>query len=75
MEIIPTCFELHVSYDWRATASKLSPRHFAFSFRHFFGFSDNCGHDTYSQATHGVEHGVLNVCVTAVTSLLGTNGV
>ena len=23
MEIIPTCFELHVSYDWRVMALKL----------------------------------------------------
>ena len=25
MEIIPTCFELQVSYDWRVTAMKLYP--------------------------------------------------
>ena len=30
MEIIPTCLELRMSYDWRATALKLSPRRFAF---------------------------------------------
>ena len=41
MEIIPSCFELRVMYDWRVLASKLSLRCFVFSFRHFFGFSCN----------------------------------
>ena len=41
MEIIPTCLELHVSYNWQATASKLSLRCFASSFGHFFGLSNN----------------------------------
>ena len=42
MEIIPTCFELHISSDRQAVASELSPKSFAFSFRHFIGFSHNC---------------------------------
>ena len=41
MEIIPTCLELRVSYDWRVVASKLSPRCFTFLFGHIFGFSGN----------------------------------
>ena len=41
MEIIPTCCEFYVSYDWQVKASKLSLRHFAFSFKHLFGFSHN----------------------------------
>ena len=36
MEIVPTCLELQVSYGWRATASKLSPRRFAFLFGNLF---------------------------------------
>ena len=38
MGIIPTCFELHVGYDWRVMALKPS---LAFSFGQFFGFSRN----------------------------------
>ena len=63
MEIIPTCFEFHVSYNWQATALKLSPTWFGLSPGHFFGFSpNNCVHDTYmyNQATPGV----LNACIT-----------
>ena len=41
MEIMPTCFELRVSYDWQATASKLSLRSFTFLFGHLFVFSPN----------------------------------
>ena len=52
MEIIPACFELRVSYDWWAIASKLPPKHFTFSFEHFFDFShNNCGCGMCSQAT------------------------
>ena len=57
MEIIPTPCELCVNY-------KLSPRHFAFSFEHFFSFSHNnhvyTGLGMYSQATPGI----LNARVT-----------
>ena len=69
METIPTCFELHVSYDQQATASKLSPRSFAFYSRCFFGFPhNNCvytGRGTYSQATPGL----LNTCITGCHKL------
>ena len=41
MEIIPTCLELYVGYDWQAIALKLSLRRNAVSFWHFFGFSHN----------------------------------
>ena len=63
MEIIPSCLELCVSYDWRATASKLSPRRYAFSFKHLGWLLAiivcilGMGH---SQATPGL----LNACVT-----------
>ena len=64
MQIICTCLELCVKYDWRATALKLSPDHNAVSIGCFFGFSCNkcmyTGRDTNSQATPGL----LNVCVT-----------
>ena len=65
MEIIPTCLELHVGYNWQAMVSNLSPRYLAFSFGSFFDFSHNncvyseCG--MYSQATPGLQ----NMCVTA----------
>ena len=50
MAIIPSYFELRVSYGWQATAVKLSPKHSAFLFGHLFGFSsNNCGCSTYSQ--------------------------
>ena len=42
MEIIPTGFELRVSYYWQVMASKLLLRRFTFSFQCFFGFSHNC---------------------------------
>ena len=38
MKIIPTCFELRASYNWRVMASKLSPTRFAFSFVRFLAF-------------------------------------
>ena len=38
MKIIPTCFELRASYDWRVMASKLSRTRFAFSFVRFLAF-------------------------------------
>ena len=38
MYIIPTCFELCTSYDWRVTAWKLSQTRFAFSFVRFLAF-------------------------------------
>ena len=64
MQIISTCLELRVNYDWQATASKLSPEHNAVSFWCFFGFLHNhcmyTGRVTYSQATPRL----LNACVT-----------
>ena len=55
IEIIPSCLELRVSYDWQATAVKLSPERNTVSFGHFLGFShNNCvyiGCGTYGQAT------------------------
>ena len=41
MEIKPTCLELHVSYNWQVTASKLLQRPCACRIRHLFGFSRN----------------------------------
>ena len=41
MEIIPTCLELCVSYDWQFMASKLSLRHLMAiqAIRYLYGFS------------------------------------
>ena len=38
MKIIPTCFELFTSYDWRVMAPKLSQACFAFWFISFLAF-------------------------------------
>ena len=38
MKIIPTCFELCTSYDWRVMASKVSQARFMFSFVRFLAF-------------------------------------
>ena len=59
MEIIPTCLELCVSYDWWAKASKPFLERNAVSFWHFSGFScNNCVYTrrgTYSGPHSGPE--------------------
>ena len=51
MEIVPTCFELHVSYHWWASYKLEMVCH-----QHLFGFScNNCGCGTYYQDTLGVQ--------------------
>ena len=66
MELIPSCFELRVSYNWQPTASKPSPRRFMFSFRHVLDFwHNNCGCGTYSQATLEV----MKACITGCDEL------
>ena len=63
MEIIPACLELHVNYDWWVMASKLSQKHFLFSFRQFFSFSCiNCGHCTNILATPEVLSAYVTGC-------------
>ena len=53
MEIIPTCFELRVRYDWQAMALKWSSRCSTFSFGHFFDFSrNNCVGVTHIVRSH-----------------------
>ena len=70
-EIIPTCFELFVSYDWQVMAPKLSLRHFMFLLKHFFGFlHNNCvgvARIVGPQATPGL----LNTCITGCDEYAG----
>ena len=52
IEIIRTCLELRVRYDWQAMASKLSPRWFTFSLGHLIGFSSTLYSTLGSIGTH-----------------------
>ena len=69
MEIIHTCLELRVSYNWRAMASKLPPSRLVVPFGHLFGFSrNNCVAVACIVRPHWTAEHVLQ----AVVSLLGT---
>ena len=61
MKIIHTCFELHVSYDWQVTATKLSLEALCVLGRQLLGLLFTySGRGTYGQATPRL----LNSCVT-----------
>ena len=63
MSIISTFLEVRLHCDWQAMASKLSLRHIALSFRHFFGFL----HNTYvvMAQTWKATPRLLNTCITS----------
>ena len=66
MKIIPTCFDLRVSYDWRVTAMKLSPEALRVLGSRLLGLLFTySGRGTYGQATPRL----LNSCVTGSDEL------